>query len=447
MGLTWPDDVALRTLLIGGDTLHHRPPPGLPFRIVNTYGPTENTVDSLWAEIGPVGGRPLIGKPITGVTATVVDENHEPVDVGALGELVLGGGQVAKGYRNRPELTAERFMTTKAGRVYYSGDQVRVNPEGDFEFHGRIDDQVQLLGVRVEPGEVEALLKADARVRDAACLPLRSGAEAIGLIAHVSTEGDVAEPEQLAAELKRLLSAQLPAAIVPKAIEIHRSLPYTAAGKLDRRQLERGRAAADDPAPAMAEDDLRSIWLRSVRGAVAGDDRQSFWDLGGDSLGAIGLLLGIETAFGVQIPVGAFLEDPSLSGLRHMIARGRSPTIIRLVKGAGPPLVLWYSASGDLESYQRLLPLLKGREVIGVLSPALADPAYAPESIEAAVTGGLDALREFGVDEVSAHIGFSWAGLLAFEAARQAEPRGCAFAARGDDRHAAAPGEIQFLDP
>ena len=426
--LDWPGGIALRRLLIGGDAMHQRPPAGLPFLVINTYGPTENTVDSLWAEIGPDGARPLIGRPIGGVQASVVDADRNPVAPGALGELVLGGAQVARGYRNRPDLTAQRFADTPQGRVYYTGDRVRQDEAGDFEFHGRIDDQVQVLGVRVEPGEIEALLKGDPRVRDAACTPIRAGTEVTGLAAHVSTrDGALPEPD-LAAALRALLAAQLPPAIVPQQITIHAALPYTAAGKLDRKALARDGACADASAPditaAADADPLAAIWHAALPGHTAAAGSGKFWDLGGDSLAAIELLLRIEAGLGVQIPVGVFLEDPSLPGLRRAIVAQDRSVIRRLARGSGCPIVLWYTMEGDLRSYQSLLPLLSGREVVGVMSPVLSDPSYAPASLEAAVADGLAALAEAGIAPPYAHFGFSWGGFMAFEAERQLERQG-----------------------
>jgi len=325
--LPWPEGMELKTLLTGGSTLHHRPPPGLPFRVINGYGPTENTVDSLWAEIGSAGGRPLIGSPIAGVTCTVVDDKRKPVKHGEIGELVLWGAQVARGYRGRPQLNAERFALLQEQRGYFTGDLVRINSDGDFEFHGRMDDQVQLRGIRVEPGEIEALLKADSRVADAVCLPVRTGTEVTGLTVHVSPTIGLAPTETLANELRSLLQGQLPVAIIPKEIKLHAVLPYTNAGKVDRLALLKS-----DDAVALRDtstregDPVRATWLEVLPGAIGAGEDQSFWDLGGDSLAAIELLMRLENKAGVRVPVGQFLTNPSLTGLRHAIALQQSST-------------------------------------------------------------------------------------------------------------------------
>lgn len=421
IGLPWPPDVALRSLLTGGDTLHARPSAGLPFRLINTYGPTENTVDSLWAVVGPGGGRPPIGRPIAGVTATLVDEAGRPVRRGRIGELVLGGAQVARGYRGRADLTAERFERDPApphGRRYRSGDLARIGPDGDYEFHGRIDDQVQLRGIRIEPGEIEALLRADARVAEAACVPLRAGTSVTGLAVHVVPSREAASDAGLADDLRAMLGAQLPPAVVPGRIVLHAALPRTAAGKVDRTALA---AVADiDPGGdgGGGADPVRAAWLRALHGREAGDE-ESFWDLGGDSLSAIALLTEIEHIVGVRVPIGLFLADPSLAGLKRAIAARRNPVVVRLSEGKGPPLVLWYGASGDVEHYQHLVAALDGRDIIGLLSPGLADQAAMQAGIEEAAAAGLAALAQFGLFEPPVMLAYSWSGLLAFEAARQ----------------------------
>ena len=334
--LPWPEGMELKTLLTGGSTLHHRPPPGLPFRVINTYGPTENTVDSLWAEIASAGGRPPIGRPITGVTATVVDDSRKPVKQGEIGELVLRGKQVARGYRGRPQLNAERFDLLLEERGYFTGDLVRINSDGEFEFHGRVDDQVQLRGIRVEPGEIEALLKADPRVTKAVCLPVRTGTEVTGLTAHVSPAVGLAPTETLANELRALLRSQLPVAIVPKAIKLHAVLPYTSAGKVDRLALIKSddavalRDTSTCDTSTRESDPIRATWLEVLPGAIGAGEDQSFWDLGGDSLAAIELLMRLESKAGVRVPVGLFLANPSLTGVRHAIALQQRSKTFRL---------------------------------------------------------------------------------------------------------------------
>ena len=162
----WPADVDLRLLLTGGDALHHHPPPGLPFTLVNNYGPTEGTVVATSVAIAPSHSArlaPSIGRPIDNVRLYVVDEGMRLCPFGQAGELLLGGELLARGYLHRPELTAEKFIVDRfsgedGARLYRTGDLVRYRPTGELEFLGRLDQQVQIRGHRVEPGEIAATL-------------------------------------------------------------------------------------------------------------------------------------------------------------------------------------------------------------------------------------------------------------------------------------------------
>lgn len=423
--LPWPRHIALHTLLTGGDALRRRPPPGLPFRLINTYGPTENTVDSLWGIVASGSGRPTIGRPIAGVTAAVIHPDGSELPPGELGELVLGGAQVARGYYGDPALTADRFLLdirSPGARLYRTGDLVRIGPDGEFEFHGRIDAQVQLRGIRIEPAEIESLLMADRRVRQAACVPLSRRGEVFALLAYVVPTAE-RPPMDLPAILLAELAQRLPPAVLPRAVLLHTELPMTEAGKIDRRALSALRTTLETERQLGGRDPITALW-RELLADASGDDDENFWDAGGDSLTAMELLLGIEAATGVRIPIGRFLGDATPRGIRNSIAKQMHPSVTRLAEGRGPPLICWYGPSGDLDPYQHLYGLLKGREVIGVMSPGLGQYAHIPTSLEEAATLGLEALREFGIAEPVAMLGYSWGGLVTFEAARQLSTAG-----------------------
>jgi amino acid adenylation domain-containing protein len=414
-----PAGIRLHTLITGGDTLHRRPPPGLPYRLINSYGPTENTVGSLWSVVAPGEGRPTIGRPIAGVTVQILDEFGRPVRPGEIGELLLGGAQIARGYFGRPELTAERFVTNEAGeRFYRTGDRVCLGPDGDFEFHGRIDDQVQILGIRVEPGEIEAMLVTDARVAEAACLPLRVGNEIAGLIAFVLPAAPPADDSQLALDLRGLLKESLPAAMVPKIIRIEQDLPYRSSGKIDRNALSLRAAKVDGP----CGDALDKAWRRALPHARDGEVGD-FWELGGDSLAAIAFLTELETLSGVKISAGSFLADPTLVGVRRLLNEVPNSSAIEIRGGSPPIFVCWYGVRGDVEVYQHLLKHLPGQRIIGIESPGVRDENNTPGSIEQAAAIGLADLEGLVGNDPLILLGFSFGGLLAFEAGRQLAAR------------------------
>jgi amino acid adenylation domain-containing protein len=191
MEASWPTGVRLRALLTGGDKLHRAPRHVLPFRLVNHYGPTENTVVTTSACVEPGDdAAPAIGRPIGNVRAYVLDPRMNPVPVGIPGELYIAGDSLAAGYRNLPELTAAKFIpdpfsTDAGGRLYRTGDRVRYRADGNLEFLGRLDAQVKLRGVRVEPGEVESVLAQHPAVRESVVVPREEEPGDTRLVAYV----------------------------------------------------------------------------------------------------------------------------------------------------------------------------------------------------------------------------------------------------------------------
>ncbi|HEX2165518.1 MAG TPA: amino acid adenylation domain-containing protein, partial [Thermoanaerobaculia bacterium] len=241
--LPWPAATRLRVLLTGGDVLHAHPPAGLPFRLVNHYGPTEGAVVASAGDVAPGGaGLPDVGRPIANVRLYLLDERLAPVPPGVAGELHLGGDGLARGYAGRPGWTAERFVPDPfgdGGRLYATGDRARWTRDGRLAFLGRRDGQVKVRGVRIELGEVEAALAALPEVAAAAAAAPPGPSGEPWLVAWWQPAPGAAALDE--DELRRRLARRLPEAMVPQRLVRLDRLPLTANGKLDRRAL---------PAPA-----------------------------------------------------------------------------------------------------------------------------------------------------------------------------------------------------
>ncbi|HEU4328561.1 MAG TPA: amino acid adenylation domain-containing protein, partial [Roseiflexaceae bacterium] len=300
LALPWPAASRLRRLLTGGDTLHHAPPQDLPFTLVNNYGPTENTVVATWTPVLPDDAcPPPIGRPVDGVELYVLDAAMQPVPIGAVGELFLGGASVARGYLGRPDLTAERFVPNPfdgpqasslkplASRLYRTGDLVRWRADGQLVFVGRADAQVKLRGFRIELGEIEHALEQHPAVATAVVHLWGQTADDKQLAAYlVATPGETLPPADL---LRGFLGTRLPGYMVPTHVVVLPELPLTPNGKVDRKALPAPDLAAAGPdahhlAPRTPlETVLAAIW-QEVLGRPSISIEANFFDLGGHSL-------------------------------------------------------------------------------------------------------------------------------------------------------------------
>jgi amino acid adenylation domain-containing protein len=317
---------ALRFLLTGGDRLHRGPERTLPFQLFNAYGPTESSVVTTAGPVAAGAVHPSIGRPIAGRTVRLLDRRLSPVPAGVPGELYVGGPGLARGYRGRPDLTAERFLPDpfselEGDRLYATGDLARWSVEGEIEFLGRADGQVKIRGVRVEPGEIEAALGRHPGVREAAVLPWAAAPGDLRLAAYVVPEGSPLSP----AELRGFLRERLPEAMVPTAWALLDRMPITPNGKVDRRALEKIELAAETPEKAAyveprspAEAAIASLFAELL-GAERVGAEDDFFALGGHSLLASRLAARVRERFGVPLALRHFFEIPTPAGLARVI--------------------------------------------------------------------------------------------------------------------------------
>nr|WP_307793489.1 non-ribosomal peptide synthetase [Amycolatopsis sp. MtRt-6] len=286
-------------------------------KLVNLYGCSEVAGDSLAQVCGPVA----IGRPVANTRAYVLDAGLRPVPPGVRGELYLAGAGLARGYLGRPALTAERFVASPfepGERMYRTGDLVRRRADGALEFLGRADQQIKIRGFRVEPGEVEAALTADASVTRAAVIARENR-----LIAYVAPAGDPVA-------LRASLAARLPEYLVPSAIVVLPELPVNANGKLDRAALPDPEVRASGRlARTPAEQALCELFA-DVLGVPAVGPDDGFFALGGHSLLATRLVSRIRALLGVEVPIRAVFDAPTPARLAAALdpGRGRRPALV-----------------------------------------------------------------------------------------------------------------------
>ncbi|MFI6058361.1 amino acid adenylation domain-containing protein [Streptomyces sp. NPDC051286] len=322
-------------------------------RVANIYGPTEATVYSTaWftSETDPgtdpdTNGAPPIGRPIADARAYVLDGAMSPVPVGVAGELYVAGAGLARGYLDRPALTAERFVADPFGasgeRLYRTGDLVRWTADGHLEYLGRADEQVKVRGFRIELGEIEAVLSAHERVARAVVIVREDIPGDRRLVAYaVAADGD-GDDAPRPAELLAHLAAALPAHMVPAAAVVLDGLPLTSNGKLDRRVLpapDYAGTAGAGRAPAGPREEILSGMFAQVLGLDGVAVEDDFFALGGHSLLAVRLLSRIRAVLGVEMSLRTLFEAPTPAGLAARLG-GAGEARAALTAGARPERV------------------------------------------------------------------------------------------------------------
>ena len=384
----------VRQILAGGDVLA----PGavqrlldqlLPgHRLVNGYGPTENTTFTCChpliagTSVDPAGVP--IGRPIAGTLVRVLDPDGHPCPIGVPGELHIGGAGLARGYLNNPELTAATFIadplsTDPTARLYRSGDLVSWNPDGSLAFHGRRDQQIKLRGFRIEPGEMEAALLDHPAVAQTVVVPRHDGLGDLRLIAYwvpqealpsepadaadgaapAVAEGEAARP---ATELLRAyLAERLPDYMVPAAFVELEALPLTTNGKLDRKALPAPSFSGDEQqrvAPSTdLERQLHALWAQVLGHGEFGIS-DNFFLLGGHSLAAARLMALIEQHFAMALPIATIFHAPEIGLMARLMLNANAtadagdPCLVPLqIHGEAAPLFVIHGYAGDVFCY------------------------------------------------------------------------------------------------
>ncbi|MFF9768323.1 amino acid adenylation domain-containing protein [Streptomyces sp. NPDC014636] len=464
-----------RSLVVGGEALDaeavaawrtHAP----DTRIFNEYGPTETAVGVCVHEVGAadVSGPVPIGRPMDHAEVLVLDDSLEPAAVGVPGEIYIGGTSLARGYLGAPDLTAERFVPHPFGpepgsRLYRTGDLACVGPDGLIRYLGRVDDQIKVNGIRVEPGEIRSVLVRHPGVRDAAVALVADEARGDRLAACVVTGPAGPAPQ----DLRAFVAERLPTPLVPGAFAEVAALPLTPNGKVDMAAVRAALARVDGTGPALPPagrsgtapaDPVEAAVARNFGelldiDAVGAED--DFFTLGGHSLLAVRLIARLNAEFGTALQVPVLFSEPDpeqersgrAATVRHLArllkqgtaARpGDADDVVALrSRGDGAPLFCVHPAGGEVTGFRHLAARTELRHPLFALRSPSAAPGgqgreeTAQHTVEALAARYLAAVRTVAPTGPYLLLGWSMGGLVAFEMARlleqQGEPPGMLF--------------------
>lgn len=329
MTLDWPAKCNLRLLLTGADTLHHYPSRKLPFVLVNNYGPTECAVVATSGTVLPderPERLPSIGRPIDNVQIYILNEQMQQAPSGEVGEICIGGAGVARGYRNRPNLTAVKFgrnpfSLDPGGRLYKTGDLGRFHSDGQIEFLGRADEQIKIRGFRIEPAEIVKVIDEHPSIHASAVIAREIAPGDKRLIAYF-VPASKSLPTHT--ELRNTVACRLPEYMVPGAFVKLTTLPLNPSGKVDRAALPAPTAEnmlRDDTyvAPRAPIEERVASMLAPLLGLDKVSVEDNFFLLGGHSLMGTQLIARIRDAFGVELALRSLFEAPTVAKLSAQV--------------------------------------------------------------------------------------------------------------------------------
>lgn len=433
----WKGSKKLKALC-GGEPM----PPDLADKLIplcaelwNMYGPTETTIWSTCARIRDPG-HITIGQPIANTETLILDSQLQPVPPGIEGELFIGGDGLARGYHNRPELTAERFLPhpfNPGQRLYRTGDLARFTPEGEIECLGRLDFQVKIRGHRIELGEIESVLTSHPLLKQATVAPFEDSTGDKRLVAYFTAEK---KDTPSLAELREHARDRLPDYMLPTAFVRMTEIPRTPNGKIDRKALpapSQDDVATDgrkNPPVTPTEEGLAVIW-RKVLGLSSIGRHDKFFDLGGNSLLAVRVFIEIEKQFGRHLPLAALFNAPTIADLALIIEQAQPDgvpwsSLVRIQpEGTKPKFFCVHGAGGNVMLYLALVRRL-GTDFpfYGLHSQGLdgkITPLQTIEEMAAHYVGEIQQLQPRGPYYVG---GYCMGGIIALEMARILRAKG-----------------------
>ncbi len=419
----------------------------------NQYGPSESHVVAAYRLAGDPAAwmeLPPIGRPITNAHLRILDEHLQSVETGVAGELYIGGVCLADGYLNRPQLTAERFITNPShaieggtndeskhsARLYRTGDLARRLSDGNVEFLGRIDHQVKIRGYRIETGEVEAALLSHTLIREAVVTAREDATATRRLVGYIVGKDPHAHVLPTSSELRSFLRQTLPEFMIPSAFLHLDSLPLTPNGKVDRAALpapavERaGTQQSIAPPTNDMEARLQEIWERVLDVRPIGV-KDNFFELGGDSLQAVAMLIEIKEAFGKNLPASSLLGEGTIESLAQTICATSaeeeewSSLVPIQTGGTRPPIFFAHAIGGEVYSYKALARHLGADQPFYGLQARGLDGKQAPfRDMVAMAAEYTEEVLRVQPHEPFLLGGYSLGGTIAFEMAQQLYSKG-----------------------
>lgn len=392
----------------------------------NGYGPTETTVYATFSRVEP-NTAITIGRPSGNRRVYVLDARQHPVPIGMSGEIFIAGQGVAAGYVNNQEETSKRFLPdpfVPGDRMYRTGDQGRLLADGRLQHLGRLDDQVKLRGIRIEPGEIEAALLAVPGVSAAAVVLREDEPGDQRLVAYVVAD----EVSLVATDVRQRLRLTLPEQLVPSAIVFLAAMPVTSSGKIDRSALPDpdeplGAAATLEEPRSDTEKRLARIWASTLRVERIGRS-DNFFDMGGHSLLAVRMVMAVERDLGVDLPLAALFEGgATIAGLAAVIESRQSRQLLTTPAGdsdSRPPVFIIHPSELSMIAMRHFFgPLGAERRVVGLLPERIDRHFRRSGTVQQVARPILAQIREAQPHGPYHLAGYSLAALLAYELAGQ----------------------------
>ncbi len=406
-------------------------------KVYDLYGPTEDTYTSTWT-LRLKNDKPTIGRPLPNTQAYILDKNLQPVPIGVAGELHLGGDGLAKGYYNRPDLTAERFIPNpfsidEGARLYKTGDLCRYKPDGRIEFLGRLDFQVKVRGFRIELQEIENVLRSHPLVNDLLVTVFKDEKGDQQLVAYLTLKN---KSENIIDELRNHLKQNVPDYMIPQVFMILDQMPLNANGKIDRKVLPPPVIAADTSKDDMSfvqlsitEEKLKDIWKTILNHDRFGIN-DNFFTIGGHSLLGVRMFIELEKQLGVKLPLQTLFKSPTIKELAAVIDNEESnlewkPVVMFRKGGNKPPLFCLHMHNGNIYRWKVLEKYLPDDQPIYAIQPKALDPKQTPHrNIAEQAAYYIEEIKKIQPHGPYHFVGLCYGGTAAFEMALQLEASG-----------------------